>query len=139
MFLKVYTCASFFQRYITEPYFEKYDSLLDSDFQEFLAHEVPLDLCEVLQGKIDHAPRLSLLQRHLIGEGSHRRLSTSVRFDINQESVSKLPDHYCEAIIIEKMPSGVFADPFELQDLLHRRGKLPSTLSSDISTITIYI
>lgn len=91
----------------------------------------------MLQDKIDHAPRLSLLQRRLIGEGSHRRLSTSVRFDINQESVSQLPDHYCEAIIIEKMPSGVFADPFELQDLLHRGGNLPSTLSSGISTITI--
>ncbi|KAK1374996.1 hypothetical protein POM88_031189 [Heracleum sosnowskyi] len=109
-------------RFITEPYFEIYDSLIHSDFQEFLAHEVPLDLCEVLQHKIDHTPRLSILQHHLIGEGSHRRLSTSVRFDINQESVSELPDHCCEAIIIEKLPSGVFADPFELQDLLHRRG-----------------
>ncbi|XP_074330619.1 uncharacterized protein LOC141667879 [Apium graveolens] len=105
-------------RYITEPYFKKYDSLLDSDFQKFIAHEVPLDLCELSQDKVDLAPRLSLLQRRLIGEGSHRRLSTSVRFDINQENVS-VPDHYCEAIIIEKLPSGVFADPFELQHLLH--------------------
>lgn len=106
--------------YITKPYFDKYDSLLDLYFQEFLAHEVPLGLCEVLQDKIDPAPRLSILHRQLIGEGSHRRLSTSIRLDINQESISELPDHYCEAIIIEKMPSGVFADPFELQDLLHR-------------------
>lgn len=111
-----------FKRYIAEPYFEKYDSLVDSYFQDFLAREVPLGLCEVLQDIIKPAPRLSILHRYLIGEGSHRRLSTSIQFDIHQDSISELPDHYCEAIIIEKLPSGVFADPFELQDLLQRGG-----------------
>lgn len=76
----------------------------------------------MFQSNINFAPKLSILHRRLIGEGSHRRLSTSIRFDICQESVSKLPDHYCEAIIVEKLPAGVFADPFELQDLLHRGG-----------------
>lgn len=111
---------SFTERYISEPYFGKYGSLLDSYFQDFLAHDVPLGLCEVFQNKINSTPKLSIFHRRLIGEGSHRRLSTSIRFDINQEPVSKLPAHYCEAIIVEKLPSGVFADPFELQDLLHR-------------------
>lgn len=109
-----------FKRYIAEPYFEKYESLVDSYFQDFLAREVPLGLCEVLRDIIQPGPRLSILHRYLVGEGSHRRLSTSIQFDINQDSISELPDHYCEAIIIEKLPSGVFADPFELQDLLHR-------------------
>ncbi|XP_063941018.1 uncharacterized protein LOC108200519 isoform X1 [Daucus carota subsp. sativus] len=111
---------NFAEGYISEPYFEKYGSLHDSYFQDFLAHEVPLGLCEVFQNKINSAPKLSILHRRLIGEGSHRRLSTSIQFEIYQESVSNLPDHYCEAIIIEKLPSGVFADPFELQDLLYR-------------------
>lgn len=110
----------FEERYISEPYFGKYSSLHDSYFQDFLAHEVPLGSCEVFQNKINSAPKLSILHRRLIGEGSHRRLSTSLRFDMYHESVSKLPDHYCEAIIVEKLPSGVFADPFELQDLIHR-------------------
>ena len=126
----LFLSASSFQGYISEPYFEKYGSLHDSYFQDFLAHEVPLGLCEVFQNKINSAPKLSILHRRLIGEGSHRRLSTSIQFEIYQESVSNLPDHYCEAIIIEKLPSGVFADPFELQDLLNRGGKYHQTFKA---------
>lgn len=101
--------------YITKPYFEKYGSLLDSNFQAFLTQELSLGSC------VDSLVlRLSVLKRHLIGEGSHRRLSSSIRFNIQSEVISELPTHFCEIIIIEKLPSGVFADPFELQHLLQQ-------------------
>ena len=56
------------------------------------------------------------LHRNLIGEGSHRRLSSSVRLEIQVSAQS------CQAIVIERLPSGVFADPFELQHLVQRKG-----------------
>ncbi|MCL7022319.1 hypothetical protein MKW94_030505 [Papaver nudicaule] len=34
--------------------------------------------------------------------------------------MSELPAHFCEAVVIERLPSGVFADPFELQHLVQR-------------------
>lgn len=112
-----------FEKYIIQPYFEKHNSFVDSDFHDFLVHELPLGSCDVLQDKTDLLPTLSVTHRHLIGEGSHRRLSSSVRFKGPHKSVSELPAHFCEAIIIERLPSGVFADPFELQHLLERGGK----------------
>ncbi|KAG6788609.1 hypothetical protein POTOM_004681 [Populus tomentosa] len=36
------------------------------------------------------------------------------------DSMSQLRTHFCEITIIEGLPSGVFADPFELQHLLER-------------------
>ncbi|KAI3863927.1 hypothetical protein MKW98_031519 [Papaver atlanticum] len=35
-------------------------------------------------------------------------------------TISELPEHFCEAVVIERLPSGVFADPFELQHLVQR-------------------
>uniref|UniRef100_A0A5B7BE30 Putative phosphatidylinositol-glycan biosynthesis class X protein n=1 Tax=Davidia involucrata TaxID=16924 RepID=A0A5B7BE30_DAVIN len=109
-----------FEKYITESYFGKHDSLVDLDFQDFIAHELPLGSCELLQEKLNIVPKVSVLHRYLIGEGSHRRLSSSIRFNTQPGSISELPVHFCEAIIIERLPSGIFADPFELQHLLQR-------------------
>ncbi|KAI7995489.1 Phosphatidylinositol-glycan biosynthesis class X protein [Camellia lanceoleosa] len=95
------------KKYITEPYFEKHDSLLDSDFQNFIANNLPLGLFCV-----------SVLKRHLIGEGALRCLSSSIRLSIQPESIAELPRHFCKIIIVERLPSGIFADPFELQHLL---------------------
>ncbi|KAK2662561.1 hypothetical protein Ddye_001135 [Dipteronia dyeriana] len=54
---------------------------------------------------------------HLIGEGSRRCLSSAIRFDIDPKLVSQLSNKYCEVIFVERLPFGVFADPFELQHL----------------------
>jgi phosphatidylinositol glycan class X len=37
--------------------------------------------------------------------------------------LSELLSYSCELIVIERLPSGVFADPFELQHLAQRGGK----------------
>ncbi|XP_052210017.1 uncharacterized protein LOC127813211 isoform X2 [Diospyros lotus] len=118
--VKTQTTSGFpgLEKYIAETYFRKHDSLVESDFQNFIANELPLGLCQVLQNKLNPVQRLSVHQRHLIGEGSHRRLSSSIRLPIQSLSIPELPRHFCKIIIVERLPSGVFADPFELQHLL---------------------
>lgn len=66
--------------------------------------------------------RLSDLKRTLIGEGSHRSVSTLIKFQ-TQQLKCELLSYSCEFIIIERLPSGVFADPFELQHLVQRGSK----------------
>ncbi|GFZ15477.1 hypothetical protein Acr_24g0016670 [Actinidia rufa] len=83
-----------------------------------LANELPFGCCGVLQEKLNLVPRLPVLQRYLIGEGSHRRLSSSIRLSVQPESIAELHRHFCKIIIVEKLPSGVFADPFEIQHLI---------------------
>lgn len=83
-----------------------------------------LGFCGVLQEELNLIPRLSILQHYLTGEGSHRHLSSSIKLSGQLESKAELPRHTCKAIIIEKLPSGIFADPFELQHLLQRGGRL---------------
>ncbi|KAL6348629.1 hypothetical protein AAG906_016155 [Vitis piasezkii] len=110
----------YFEKHITKSYFDKYDSLLDSDFLDFISHELFPGSCELLLDNLNLVLRLSVQQRSLIGDGSHRHLSSSFRFNIQSELIAELPIHFCEAIIIEKLPYGIFADPFELQHLLQR-------------------
>ncbi|OVA02881.1 Glycosylphosphatidylinositol-mannosyltransferase I [Macleaya cordata] len=107
------------QKYLLESYFEKHNTVLDSDFQSFLAHELPLGSCKALRN-LNSMIRLPVLQRDLIGEGSHRHLFSSIKFNIQPETISELPAHFCEAVVIDRLPAGVFADPFELQHLVQR-------------------
>ncbi|KAJ0769308.1 putative glycosylphosphatidylinositol-mannosyltransferase I, PIG-X/PBN1 [Helianthus annuus] len=100
-------------KYITEAYFQKHETLIDRAFQDFISSE----LSHVFCGKRNFMPKLSVMQRQLIGEGSHRRLTSSVKIEIQPEVISSLS---CEAIAIERLPSGVFADPFELEHLTER-------------------
>ncbi|KAI8530494.1 hypothetical protein RHMOL_Rhmol11G0063400 [Rhododendron molle] len=108
------------EKYVVEPYFEIHDSYVDSSFRNLIENKVPLGFCGVLQEELNLILRLSVLQRYLTGEGSHRRLSSSIKLSGQLESKAELPRHMCKAIIIEKLPSGIFADPFELQHLLQR-------------------
>ncbi|KAF5196921.1 phosphatidylinositol-glycan biosynthesis class X-like protein [Thalictrum thalictroides] len=108
------------RRYLSGSYFEKHDSLLDLDFQVFLANELPLCSCHALPDDINFVPKASILQRHLVGEGSHRHISTFIEFSIQTQSTIELPAHVCQAVLVERLPSGVFADPFELQHLIQR-------------------
>lgn len=110
--------------YILQSYFAKHQHLLDSDFQDFIAKNLPSCTCESLQNNLNNAAKLSILHRNLAGEGSHRHISSAISLHTHPESLSQLPTHFCEVIIIERLPSGVFADPFELQHLHQRGGKL---------------
>ncbi|XP_068306062.1 uncharacterized protein [Pyrus communis] len=109
-----------FNKYIMQSYYEKYENLFDSDFEDFVAQELPFGLCEVLPHDLSFVVRPPILHRNLIGRGSHRHLTSSIRVNIKPEPMYELPTHHCELIIIERLPSGVFADPFELQHLLQR-------------------
>ncbi|KAL2518329.1 hypothetical protein Adt_14576 [Abeliophyllum distichum] len=113
-----HTCRG--EKYITNTYFKKHDSLIDSQFEEFIKHIISLGLCQVLQDKPQFVPILLAVHRNLIGEGSHRQLSSSIRIKMQGESASKLPAQSCQVIMVERLPSGVFADPFQLQHLVQR-------------------
>jgi phosphatidylinositol glycan class X len=87
--------------------------------------EVPetADLCKGLDDGLD-VPMLSEVHRQLVGEGSHRRLVYSVKFGNCKDAMVKFLDGYdANLVIIEKLPSGVFADPFELQHFVERKGE----------------
>ncbi|KAL6848203.1 hypothetical protein ACP4OV_022331 [Aristida adscensionis] len=77
--------------------------------------------CEGLADDTE-VPTLSEVHRQLVGEGSHRRLVYSLKFDACQDSMVHFLDGYdANLVIIEKLPNGVFADPFELQHLVERK------------------
>lgn len=109
-----------FRKYIMESYFEKYDSLLERNFQNFIVDELLFNTCKLLPDNLNHLLRVSVPWRHLIGEGSHRHIASTIRFHMQPDSMSQLRAHFCKVIIIERLPTGVFADPFELQHLLKR-------------------
>ncbi|KAK4368783.1 hypothetical protein RND71_012575 [Anisodus tanguticus] len=102
-------------KYVAKSYFSKHDNLVDSNFEDFIAHDMLSSAC----GNAKFAPKLPALHRKLIGEGSHRRLASSLRLKMSSEFISRSPKSF-EVIIIERLPSGVFADPFELQHLVQR-------------------
>ncbi|XP_077253956.1 uncharacterized protein LOC143892921 isoform X3 [Tasmannia lanceolata] len=107
-------CFPCSHKYPLKSYFEKHDSLLDSDFQDFLS----LDSCKGMVHNLSSMLRMSLFQRRLNGEGSHRLLVSSMKFDIHSDSIYEQATQDCEAVVIERLPLGVFADPFELQHLV---------------------
>ncbi|XVF52323.1 hypothetical protein PTKIN_Ptkin05aG0009300 [Pterospermum kingtungense] len=107
--------------YIMKSYFDKYENLHDSNFEDFMAHELSSSLREVFPDNDNLDVRLSVVEHSLVGEGSHRRLSSSIRLQIEADSSPGLPTQFCEVIIIQRLPLGVFADPFELQHLHERK------------------
>ncbi|KAI5419471.1 uncharacterized protein LOC127075036 isoform X2 [Lathyrus oleraceus] len=109
------------KQFLMRSYYDRYTSLHDSDFEIFMSQEVASGLCKVLPENHNSMLRLSVLRRDLVGEGSHRRVSTLIKLQTQQlKSLSDLLSYSCELIIIERLPSGVFADPFELQHLAQR-------------------
>ncbi|XP_038881271.1 phosphatidylinositol-glycan biosynthesis class X protein isoform X2 [Benincasa hispida] len=128
-------------------YYEKYESFIDAHFDGFLSQDLPVNICEVLPCDLNTALSLSIRSR-INGEGSHRQLSSTIKFNI-KKSMSQVPIQHCKFIIIERLPSGVFADPFELEHLLHRAVfsdvavfgdtnlELPSVLSN-ISVVEVH-
>ncbi|MED6123570.1 hypothetical protein PIB30_050317 [Stylosanthes scabra] len=109
------------KKFVMQSYFDRYRELHDSVFDNFVSQEVNVGLCQVLPENHDFVPRLSVLKRNLTGEGSHRHVSTLLKFQSQQsQSSSQLLISSCDLIVIERLPTGVFVDPFELQRLVHR-------------------
>lgn len=108
-------------RHIMESYYEKHESFIDSLFDDFLTQDLPVNLCKILPCDLNTVLSLSI-QSRIKGDGSHRQLSSTIKFNI-EKSLSQVLTHRCKFIIIERLPSGVFVDPFELEHLLHRAGK----------------
>ncbi|KAK9120514.1 hypothetical protein Syun_018131 [Stephania yunnanensis] len=78
--------------------------------------------CKKLPETLTSTIGLSSLQHDLIGEGSHRRLHTSLKLHTEREKIaSELSKHVCRVVAVQRLPNGVFADPFELQHLVQRR------------------
>ncbi|MED6122393.1 hypothetical protein PIB30_039327 [Stylosanthes scabra] len=111
------------KKFVMQSYFDSYTELRDSVFDNFISQEINVGSCQMLPENHDFVvPRLSVLKRNLIGEGSHRHVSTMLKFQSQQsESLSQLLSSSCDFIVIERLPTGVFADPFELQRLVQRR------------------
>ncbi|KAK8657972.1 hypothetical protein V6N13_036188 [Hibiscus sabdariffa] len=109
-------------KYILRSYFDRYENLDDPSFENFMTHELSPSLCQVTPENRGLGVRLSVRELSLVGEGSHRQLSSSIRLQTGAESIPELPPHICEVIIIQRLPLGVFADPFELQNLHKRIG-----------------
>ncbi|XP_020577503.1 uncharacterized protein LOC110022753 isoform X2 [Phalaenopsis equestris] len=131
-------------------FFDAHINLSDSDFSNYLAQNIHSgDICEGMIDNIDIF-RLSSLLRELIGEGSHRQLVTTMVFCHNPKFTHFFEDHFCEAILVEYFPPGVFSDLFELQHLVLREVflsvfvfgdknlELPSALSNR-SVVEIHI
>lgn len=79
------------------------------------------ELCKGLADDVE-VPMLSKLRRQLVGKGSHRRLVYSVDFGAHEGAMVNFLDHYdAHLVIFEKLPDGVFADPFELQHFVERK------------------
>ncbi|XP_031104369.1 uncharacterized protein LOC116007843 [Ipomoea triloba] len=104
--------------YITDSYFKEHNSLTDSKFEDYIAQGIAYGSCELLE-ELKVGTNIISVHQKLIGEGSHRHLSLSIRLESLLESKSGSQE-FCEAIIIERLPSGVFADLFELQHLVQR-------------------
>ncbi|CAH2046154.1 unnamed protein product [Thlaspi arvense] len=102
-------------QYIMRSYFTARTSLNDSEFRDFLLLQECSD--ENPSKDPNVVPAVSLLQqREITGEGSHRHLLTSIKL-LLRHSQSQLH----ELVIVERLPLGVFADPFELQNLQQRK------------------
>lgn len=119
LFIFVFLLPSFsrgLEEYISAQYFKKHEILDDSKFNSFLKTDISPSSSQMLQPELNNKEsKMLALHRNLIGEGSHRRLSSSIRLEIQVSAQS------CQAIVIERLPSGVFADPFELQHLVQRK------------------
>jgi GPI mannosyltransferase 1 subunit X len=81
------------------------------------------DMCNGFAGDVD-VPTLSELDRELVGEGSHRSLVYSMKFGACQDAMVSFLDSYdTHLVMIEKLPNGVFADPFELRHFVEKKGE----------------
>lgn len=113
-------CMPCSRNYIGDAYLDALTGQL-AQHHDFAEISVSGELCKGLADDVE-VPTLSEFHRQLVGEGSHRRLVYSVEFGACQGTVANFLDGYdAHLVIIEKLPNGVFADPFELQHFVERK------------------
>uniref|UniRef100_A0A453JSL9 Phosphatidylinositol-glycan biosynthesis class X protein n=4 Tax=Aegilops tauschii subsp. strangulata TaxID=200361 RepID=A0A453JSL9_AEGTS len=113
-------CMPCSRTYVADAYADALTSQL-SQHHDLTEVSDTTDLCKGLADELD-VPTLSEVNRQLVGEGSHRRLIYSVKFGNFKDAMIQFLDGYdANLVIIEKLPSGVFADPFELQHFVERK------------------
>lgn len=103
-------------QYIMQSYFTTHTSLNDSEFRNFLLLQQCSDKIPSEDDPNIESANSLLQHRNIIGEGSHRNLLTSIKLPVQSQS------QLYELVIVERLPLGVFADPFELQSLQQRKG-----------------
>ncbi len=69
------------------------------------------------------------IERKLVGKGSHRVVQSTLTLSGPSGSAQALYDG-CELRLLERLPSGVFADQFELQGIRRRGGTDPDMLAA---------
>ncbi|KAK9698975.1 hypothetical protein RND81_08G144800 [Saponaria officinalis] len=113
-------------RYVMDPYFRQHDGNIDLDLQDYIKHKIASASDKI-------SSKLLVLERHLIGEGSHRRLSSSIKFSVQHLPADDFSSQICEVVIIERLPCGVFADPFELDHIVQRGAYKDASVFGDIN------
>lgn len=108
------------EKWVAKAYFDKYGSLEDAAFEHYRDAELTRCSYEMQPCDLRDVFKLSDLDRRLTGDGSHRSLFTSIRISVDEELAAKSPFRFCEVVLVERLPSGVFADPFELQHIRDR-------------------
>jgi len=63
------------------------------------------------------------LERTLVGNGAHRTLQSVVTVALHSGHTIESQQPHCYLRILERLPTGVFADQYELQGLRRRGGK----------------
>ncbi|KAK1626329.1 hypothetical protein QYE76_000644 [Lolium multiflorum] len=117
---KAVNCMPCSRTYIADTYLDALTGQL-AEHRDLTEVSDTADLCKGLTDDLD-LPTVSEVHRQLVGEGSHRRLVYSVKFGNCKDAMEKFLDGYdANLVIIEKLPSGVFADPFELQHFVERK------------------
>ncbi|MCO5580748.1 hypothetical protein L7F22_034618 [Adiantum nelumboides] len=93
-----------------------------SSSQPFARHKLPggafVDLCLEALGRASGSEiyagvKAIELERKLVGSGAHRELQSSITVTLEKSEE-------CHMVIVERLSSGVFADMFELQNLVAR-------------------
>ncbi|KAM0860833.1 hypothetical protein ACQ4PT_046295 [Festuca glaucescens] len=117
---KSVSCMPCSRTYIADAYIDSLTGQL-AEQRDLTEVSDTADLCKGLTDDLD-MPTVSEVHRQLVGEGSHRRLVYSVKFGNCKDAMVKFLDGYdANLVIIEKLPSGVFADLFELQHFVERK------------------
>ncbi|KAL5206346.1 hypothetical protein ABZP36_034555 [Zizania latifolia] len=144
---KFINCIPCSRRYVADAYLDTLTGQLAQQ-HDLTETSDSADLCKGLDYDLD-APVLSKLHRQLVGEGSHRHLVYHVKFANCPDAMVNFLDSYsANLVVIENLPNGVFADPFELQHFVERKVfldvvvfgdtnlELPSALSNRSSVET---
>jgi hypothetical protein len=64
------------------------------------------------------------VERTLVGNGAHRTLQSVVTVALQSRRTIESQQPHCYLRILERLPTGVFADQYELQGLRRRGGNL---------------